>query len=362
MRQKSMIKIQWLGLIVAGSASAFAFLAAAPPAQNASGLLEYEQNTVEVFQAASPEIVNIANLQQARVGFFADDVEELPAGTGSGFVWDEAGHIVTNFHVIQGADRLMISFKDGSSLPASIVGTEPRKDVAVLKLQGKAPKIRGLTLGNSTSLQVGQKAIAIGSPFGLDQTLTSGVVSALGRSIRGIGGVTIRDMIQTDAAINPGNSGGPLLDSRGHLIGMNTMIFSKTGSSAGIGFAVPVNTVQRIAEQIIKFGRVKQAGLGIVRFDDSVNRQIGIEGVIIRALVKDGGAARSGLRGTSRTARGDIVIGDIIVGIDDKPVKNYDDLYNLLEGREAGQTVKVVILRDTKKVVIEVKLTEVNAP
>ncbi len=326
-------------------------------------LLANEKNTVDIFEKTSSRVVNVSNLRYARVGFFSFDVTEVPSGSGSGFVWDPEGYIVTNYHVIQDADRLTVSFKNGKTLPAKIVGAEPRKDIAVLKVKPDA-SFRALTrwsVADSSKIMVGQKAIAIGSPFGLDQTLTEGVVSALGRSIPGVGGVTIKDMIQTDASINPGNSGGPLIDSRGFLLGMNTMIYSESGASAGIGFAVPATTISRIVTQIIKNGRVIQAGLGIESFDSSVNRQLNIEGIIIRSISDGSGAARAGLRGTHRTRNGDIILGDIIVAIDEKKIKTYDDLYNTLENYQVTDTVKVTFIREGKKRVLPVELMDVNA-
>jgi S1-C subfamily serine protease len=327
-----------------------------------SHLLPDERNTIEIAHRLSPSVVNIANLQLARVGgFFAYNVTEVPAGTGTGFVWDEEGHIVTNFHVIKDADKLTVSFRDGSSAPAKIIGAEPRKDVAVLKVEAKGHTFTSIPLANSNELIVGQKVVAIGNPFGLDQTVTVGIVSALGRAIPGIGGVTIRDMIQTDAAINPGNSGGPLLDSRGYLAGMNTMIFSESGSSAGIGFAVPSNTIKSVVTQLIRYGRVKLPGLGILRFDDSVLRRLDIEGVLIRSVVEGGGAAKAGLHGTTRNKRGEIILGDIVIAVDGKRVGNYDELYNMLETKEIGQVVKVTFLRNQRKMTADVVLSDVNA-
>lgn len=203
---------------------------------------------------------------------------------------------------------------------------------------------------------VGQKAIAIGNPFGLDHTLTVGSVSAIGRSMQSVGGVTIRDMIQTDAAINPGNSGGPLLDNRGFLLGINTAIYSQSGSSAGIGFAVPSNTVERVVEQIIKFGKVIQPGIGIQRLEDSIARYLGIEGVIIGKVAKDSPAAKAGLRGTQRSVYGEISLGDIIVGLDGKKVRNYDDLYNALEHKKAGESVDIKLIRNNKVMTKKVQL------
>ncbi|WP_141733649.1 S1C family serine protease [Oligoflexus tunisiensis] len=325
-------------------------------------LLPSERNTIEVFERTSARVVNVSNLRYARVGFFSFDVTEVPAGTGSGFIWDNDGTIVTNFHVIQDADRITISFKNGKSLPAKVVGFDQRKDIAVLRVKPEATRsMSRFPLADSSRIFVGQKAIAIGSPFGLDQTLTEGVVSALGRSIPGFGGNTIRDMIQTDASINPGNSGGPLLDSRGYLLGMNTMIFSESGASQGIGFALPANTINRIVTQIIKNGRVIQPSLGFEPFDSSINRQLNIEGVIIRVVADGGGAARAGLRGTHRTRNGDIILGDIIIGVDDKKIRSFDDLLNTLDSYQVGDTVKVTFIREGKRRSLPVQLVDMNA-
>ncbi|RYZ56591.1 MAG: trypsin-like serine protease [Proteobacteria bacterium] len=324
-------------------------------------LLEDERNTIDIFSRISARVVNVSNLRYARVGFFSFDVTEVPAGTGSGFIWDDNGYIVTNYHVIQNADRLTVSFKNGKTLPARIVGAEPRKDIAVIrvKLDGQH-SFQSMPLADSSKLQVGQKAVAIGSPFGLDQTLTKGVISALGRSIPGVGGVQIRDMIQTDASINPGNSGGPLLDSRGYLLGMNTMIFSESGTSAGIGFAVPSSTINRIVTQIIKNGRVVQVGIGIEHFDSNINRQLNIEGVIVRAVTQGSSAATAGLRGTHRTRNGEIILGDVIVGVEDKKIRSYDDLYNAFESLQVGEKVRVSFIRDGKRVTASVLLIDEN--
>lgn len=330
---------------------------AVPP----SYLLEDEKNSIEIFGRYASSVVNISNLRYARTGFFSHDVSEVPAGSGSGFLWDELGHCVTNFHVVKGADSVMVSFKNGTSAKAKILGVEPRKDIAVLKLIEKSPiPLKGISVANSGKLLVGQKAIAIGSPFGLDQTLTTGIISALGRSIPGIGGVTIRDMIQTDASINPGNSGGPLLDSRGKLIGMNTMIVSQSGGSAGVGFAVPSNTIYRIVNQIIRYGKVKQPGLGVSAFSDDVANRLGIQGVVVRAVIPGSGAAEAGVRGTKRNRSGQIVLGDIILQIDDRRIKSYDDLYNALEGKRIGSKVKVQVLRAKKQVSLSIRLMDLS--
>jgi S1-C subfamily serine protease len=321
-------------------------------------LLENEKNTINVFQRASKSVVNVRNVRY-QGSMFSWRVSEVPAGSGSGFIWDDKGHIVTNYHVIRGASKLVVQFENGNQLAAKKIGEEPRKDIAVLKVNLKE-KVSGLTVADSGKILVGQKAIAIGSPFGLDQTLTVGTVSAQGRSIPGVGGVTIQDMIQTDASINPGNSGGPLLDSRGYLMGMNTVIFSESGSSAGIGFAVPSNTIKRIVNQIIKFGHVKQAGIGIQPFTEDITERYNIQGILIRSVLPRGPAAQAGLRGTDMDRYGDIKLGDLITKIDGKTVNNYDELYNTLESMEIGTTVTVEYVRDKKTKTAKVKLVDIS--
>lgn len=330
-----------------------------------SFLTEDEKLRIQIYESAAPAVVNISNVQ-FRANFFSNNVYEVPAGNGTGFVWDKNGHIITNFHVVDGVQRgngrLIVSFKNGSSAEAKIVGLEPRKDIAVLKV--KLPQglnIEPIATANSSDLLVGQSTFAIGSPFGLEQTFTHGVVSALGRAIPGAGGPTIRDVIQTDASINPGNSGGPLLDSRGFLIGMNTAIYSQSGSSAGIGFAIPVNTIRRIADQLIAHGKVIQPGLGVRIFKDEVAQNLGIKGVIVAEVEKNGGAAQAGIRGTKRTADGEIDWGDVIIGINGKTITNYDDMYNTLESAHVSDTVEVVFLRGARKMTVKIKLEAVES-
>jgi S1-C subfamily serine protease len=252
----------------------------------------------------------------------------------------------------------MVAFKDGRTAPAKVVGAEPRKDIAVLQVEVPAGfDYTPFSVANSTELLVGQKAIAIGSPFGLDQTLTRGVISAVGRQIQGVGGVTIRDMIQTDASINPGNSGGPLLDSRGFLIGMNTMIYSQSGASAGIGFAVPSNTIIRIATQLIRYGRVQQPGLGITPLNDAVAERFGLRGVVLYDVARGGPADHAGLRGTRRMRRG-YQLGDCIIAIDGRPITNYDSLYTALDSHRIGDSVRVTYVRDGQRRDADIRLTD----
>lgn len=320
-------------------------------------LLPDERNTIHVFREAAPSVVYVVN-RGVQQDLFSGRAAEYQRGTGSAFVWDRDGHIVTNYHVVQGSSSLAV-FIDKQEYKAKLLGAEPKRDIAVLKIEvnPKKTKLVPVKVGSSRDLIVGQKVLAIGSPFGFDRTLTTGVISALGREIVGVGGVTIPDMIQTDAPINPGNSGGPLLDSSGRLIGMNTMIYSNSGSSAGIGFAVPVNLINKIVPQIITTGRVVSPGLGVQIFSDEASRYLGIEGVIIRSVVPGTGAAEAGLRGTRQGRNGEIDIGDIIIGVEKKKVRNYDDLYNALDGYAPGDKVNVQVLRNNgKSVRVRVRL------
>ncbi len=329
------------------------------PPPSPAARIEDERNTINVFQACAPSTVFVTQ-KRVVVDQWAGVAQEVAAGSGSGFVWDPAGHIVTNFHVVEGARSVTVTFHDQQEFEAKIVGLEPRKDIAVLKVEAPAKLLVPIKIAKSTQLEVGQKAVAIGNPFGLDHTLTTGVISALGRQMQGAGGVTIRDMIQTDAAINPGNSGGPLLDSTGQLIGMNTMIYSKTGSSAGIGFAVPISTIARIVPQIIKTGRAEQLGLGVnIDPQQKLERRLGLRGVIVLAVPPESQAAKAGLRGIIRKGRG-IALGDIIVGVDEKRIETFDDLYSTLDAHKPDDVVKVTVVRGEETVSVPVKVTVLN--
>ena len=323
-----------------------------PPPAAPGDLLEYERNTISVFQEASPAVVFVHNLQQQR-SFWSSNVTEVQNGTGSGFLWDKQGHIVTNFHVVQGADRVAVTLIDGNTYRARIVGVEPRKDLAVLKIELSSTNVEPFEgkVADSAQLLVGQKAIAIGNPFGLDHTLTVGAISAVGRSMSSVvEGVTIRDMIQTDAAINPGNSGGPLLDSKGRLLGMNTLILR---NSTGIGFAVPSNTIKRLVGQIVRYGQPIQSGIGITIFDDQFSKAIaartGVKGVILREVYPGSPAEMAGLRGTSRDRWGNLVLGDIILKIDGQAIMNYDDMYNAFDEKKPGDKIDIVYYREGKQ-------------
>ncbi|HSN98628.1 MAG TPA: trypsin-like peptidase domain-containing protein, partial [Candidatus Nanopelagicales bacterium] len=325
-----------------------------PPSPGAR--IEDERNTIAVFREAAPSTVFVTQ-RRLVVDRFWGTATEVPAGSGSGFVWDQDGHIVTNFHVIDGARSLIVTLQGDKAFPAKVIGAEPRKDIAVLKIDPQGEPLKPIRVAPQRDpFEVGQKTIAIGNPFGLDHTLTTGVISAVGRQVDGIGGVTIRDMIQTDAAINPGNSGGPLLDSGGQLIGMNTMIFSKSGSSAGIGFAVPSSTIARIVPQIIRSGRAEQVGLGI-QLDPAqrLERRLGLRGVIVISVMPGSAAEQAGLKGLTETDRG-LSLGDVIVSIDGVPVTDYDALYNALDGKKPGEKAKVEVIRGRQRSAFEVEL------
>lgn len=328
------------------------------PPLSPNARIEDERNTIGVFKACAPATVYVTQTQLV-VDEWEGTAQEVPAGSGSGFVWDDQGHIVTNYHVVKGARSLTVTFHDQQTFDAKVVGVEPRKDIAVLEVKPPAGLLVPLKVGKATQLEVGQKTIAIGNPFGLDHTLTTGVISAIGRQVKGAGGVTIRDMIQTDAAINPGNSGGPLLDSTGQLIGMNTMIYSQSGSSAGIGFAVPVATIARIVPQIIKTGRAEELGFPItVDPSQRFERRLGLRGIIVLAVAPNSEAAKAGLRGVTQTRRG-IVIHDVIVALDGKPIATYDDFYTTLDAHKPDDVVKVTVARGEQQVEIPLKVTVV---
>ncbi len=308
------------------------------------GLLQTERNTIEVFRAAGPSVVFVTN-NALRRDFFTADVTVVPQGSGSGFLWDKFGHVVTNYHVVQGGQTFSVTLSNGTTHEARVVGFEPRKDLAVLHIETKGLTFKPLAVGRSDALLVGQDVIAIGNPFGLDRTLTTGVISALGREFPTRDGFVIEDVIQTDASINPGNSGGPLLDSHGRAIGINTAIFSPSGASAGIGFAIPVDTISRIVPQLIRYGKVRRAGLGISVLPDHFARSWGVDGIIVREVMAGSGAARAGLRPLAIDRRGTIVAADIIQVVAGKRVKSFADLANVLDDRKPGELVTIQVLR-----------------
>jgi len=333
-------------------------------AESLDRLLPSERNTMEIFQQASPKVVYVHRL--STVMNQALERLEVPVGAGSGIIWDKAGHIVTNFHVVNGADHLAVTLGN-MTVPAKVIGVDPRQDIAVLainstKVLQTLDQFTPFTMAPTSELSVGQKTIAIGNPFGFDHSLTTGVISALGRRVPGAGGVSIRDMIQTDASINPGNSGGPLLDSSGRLIGVNTAIYSQSGSSAGIGFAVPADEVVRVVSQLIKHGRVILAGIGIQRVEPALAKRLGVnEGILIADVIPNTPAARAGFRGTSRDSWGNIHLGDVIVALNGHAAPNYDALYNLLTEIKIGDAVNVTIQRDGKRLTSKMKTIDIAA-
>lgn len=329
----------------------------ATPPDYLSFQTEDESNNIEIFRAASPSVVFVTNTARYLTNPFTMNVQEIPQGSGTGFVWDKSGLIVTNFHVIQNASRVTITLQDQSSWDAEVVGLAPGKDLALLRIEAPAALLTPLPLGDSSMLEVGRKVIAIGNPFGLDTTMTVGVVSALGREINSLTNRKIRDVIQTDASINPGNSGGPLLNSMGQLIGVNTQIISPSGASAGIGFAIPVNTVKKVIPQLLQYGEEVQPTLGIQAANDNWARQRGIEGVVVIAVNPRQPAANAGLIGIRQNRRGDYLLGDVIVEIDGTRIRTSDDMLNALEQHQSGDTVNVVTLRNDKRMEFAVSLS-----
>ncbi|THU63564.1 hypothetical protein C4D60_Mb01t17150 [Musa balbisiana] len=315
-----------------------------------------ELATVRLFQENTPSVVYITNLA-ARQDAFTLDVLEVPQGSGSGFIWDKNGHIVTNYHVIRGASDLRVTLADQTTYEARVVGFDQDKDVAVLRIDAPKEKLRPIPVGISSDLLVGQKVYAIGNPFGLDHTLTTGVISGLRREISSAAtGRPIQDVIQTDAAINPGNSGGPLLDSSGNLIGINTAIYSPSGASSGVGFSIPVDTVNGIVEQIVKFGKVTRPILGIKFAPDQSVEQLGVSGVLVLDAPANGPAGKAGLQPTKRDAYGRLILGDIITSVNGTKVTNGSDLYRILDQCKVGDTVTVEVLRGDHKEKISVVL------
>ncbi len=317
-----------------------------------------EQSTIDLFEQSRASVVFISTRQRVQ-DFWTRNVFSVPRGTGSGFIWDDAGHVVTNFHVIQGASEATVRLADGRDYKAGLVGVSPSHDIAVLRIGVGFKRPPPVPVGTSADLKVGQKVFAIGNPFGLDWTLTTGIVSALDRSLQGDAGTTIDHLIQTDAAINPGNSGGPLLDSAGRLIGINTAIFSPSGTSAGIGFAVPVDTVNRVVPQLIRDGRYIRPGLG-VEIDDRLNRRLidvlQTEGVFVLRVQPGSAAEQAGLRSARMAADGTFVAGDIIVGVEGNSVTGVGELLGRLDDYKVGDTVRLSVRRDGGTVEVPVTL------
>ena len=304
-----------------------------------------ERNSMQIFEHSRPSVVFVTNQQLMRDPR-SYDLMSVPTGAGTGFIWSEQGYIVTNYHVVENANKVMITLQDQSNWPAEVVGLAPERDLAVLKIKAPREKLISLPLGDSSQLSVGRKVLAIGNPFGLDATLTTGVVSALGREIESPNKRKIGNVIQTDAAINPGNSGGPLLNSQGQLVGVNTMIYSPSGASAGIGFAIPVNTVKDVVPQLIEHGHIIRPIIGFEPAPDQWARQSGIEGVAILRVSSNSPAQEAGLQGVARNEWGQLVLGDVIVAIDDKLIPNNDALMSALENHKPGDKISIKFMRN----------------
>lgn len=324
-----------------------------------------EQNSIEVYQKLSPGVAFITT--SATFENFYGEEFERERGNGSGSVIDRYGHILTNFHVIEGASKLTVSFGGDKVYPATVIGGDPDTDLAIIKITPPREGLTVIPLGDSDKLNVGQKVLAIGNPFGLDRTLTTGIISGLQRPIRARNNRPIDAAIQTDASINPGNSGGPLLDKFGNMIGINSQILSPSGASAGVGFAVPVNTAKRVIPQILQFGEVRRPKLGAslysieelrARSRGRVNLPLE-NGLLISRVLPGGSVDRAGLRGLSQDGES-IILGDIIISIDKKELNNIDDLYRYLDKKEIGDTVQVEVFRDGKTISIPVKLLPVS--
>ncbi|MEJ2056330.1 MAG: trypsin-like peptidase domain-containing protein [Desulfofustis sp.] len=315
------------------------------PVTARGNLAEDEQNTIDIFRESAPSVVFITSIALRR-NFFSLNAVEIPQGNGSGFIWDRDGRIVTNYHVIS----------DG----ALLVGVAPDKDLAVLQISAPVSKLKPLAVGEATNLLVGQKVFAIGNPFGLDHSMTSGIISALDREITALTGRVIRGVIQTDAAINPGNSGGPLLDSAGRLIGVNTAIYSPSGAYAGVGFAVPVEEVNRVVPELIRNGRVIKPGIGVSLVDERYAARYGVsEGVLVGDVEKGSPADQAGLQ-PAQLYRNGSISGDVITEISGTPITSVEDLRTVLEQHKVGDEVDMVFLRNGEEKRVRIRLVPVN--
>jgi S1-C subfamily serine protease len=334
------------------------FAATSPrPVMARGDLAESERAAIGLFERVSPSVVQVVG---SSAGFNSSEIESESAReqSGTGFVWDRAGHVVTNNHVVSGTRDVAIRFASGEVVRASIVGTAPNYDLAVVRLRNTGNLPAPIVVGSSADLKVGQAAFAIGNPFGLDQSLTTGVISALKRRLPTSAGREIGNVVQTDAAVNPGNSGGPLLDSAGRLIGVTTAIISPSGSNAGIGFAIPVDTVNRVVPELINKGRVPTPGIGIVAANEAVATRLGIEGVIVVRAVPGSPAAQAGLRGIDQAAG---ELGDVIVRANGQPARRLSDLTEQLEAVGVGREIELSVRRDNGTMTLRVKVEDIGA-
>lgn len=323
------------------------------------GLTDAEMATISLFERSTPSVVFITT-SDIRRDYFTRNLREYKSGSGSGFIWDDEGHIITNFHVIQNADKATVTLSDQSTYSAKLVGKAPSKDLAVLKIDAPIEKLRPLRKGTSYDLRVGQSVYAIGNPFGLDQTLTTGIVSALGREINSVANVPIRDVIQTDAAINPGNSGGPLLNSSGELIGVNTAIYSPSGASAGIGFSIPVDAVNWVVPDLIQYGIIQRPTMGVNFIPQRTLRQLGVKGLMIYRVGPGSAAEQAGIQPLYRDDQGKLHLGDIIVAIDGEPIASENDYLLALENYRVGDKVKVTVERENERIALDLTLDPAN--
>jgi len=311
-------------------------------------LTSNELSIIDLFENATPSVTFITT-SNVRRDYYSRNVQEIPRGTGSGFVWDKDGHIITNFHVIQGADRAQVTLADQSTWSASLVGHAPEKDLAVLKIDAPPNLLKPLSV---------ESVFAIGNPFGFDQTLTTGVISALGREITGVDGSIIKDAVQTDAAINPGNSGGPLLDSRGKLIGVNTSIYSPSGAYAGIGFSIPVDAVSWVIPELIEHGKILRPTMGVEMAPERSLARLGYEGILVMNVFEGSAAEKAEIQSTYRDRSGRIILGDIIIGMDQHEIKSRNDLRLVLENYKPGDEVMLTVLRNDERVEVVLVLDE----
>jgi S1-C subfamily serine protease len=334
--------------------------AAPRPVVARGDIAQDEQTTIDIFEKNSPSVVYITTVERV-LSLWTRDVREIPQGTGTGFVWDESGRIVTNYHVVEGHNSAKVRLVDQRVFDARVVGVSPEHDLAVLQLQDTADMPPPVQIGSSSDLRVGQKVLAIGNPFGLDHTLTSGIISALQRSLDGEDGASMDGLIQTDAAINPGNSGGPLLDSAGRLIGVNVAIYSPSGASAGIGFAIPVDVVNRVVPRLVKDGRYTRPVLGVALDDaisETINAKLDTQGLLVLRVQPNSPAAQAGIRATQLTDRDELLLGDIVQAIDGQPVSSVNELNKLLDNYPPNSRVRVSLLREGKQALeVEVVLS-----
>lgn len=354
-RAAIVILIVLLGILVGRPYLDRLFFAATSPRPIAarSDLAESERATINLFERVSPSVVQVVG---AATGAGTAGLENEGGQSGTGFVWDGAGHVVTNNHVVSGTSEVAIRLATGEVVGASIVGTAPNYDLAVVRLRNTRNLPSPIAVGSSADLKVGQAAFAIGNPFGLDQSLTTGVISALKRRLPTNAGREIGNVIQTDAAVNPGNSGGPLLDSSGRLIGVNTAIISPSGSNAGIGFAVPVDTVNRVVPELIKNGRVPTPGIGIIAANEAVATRLGIEGVVVVRAVPGSPAAEAGLRGIGPAGE----LGDVIVSANGQPARRLSDLTDQIEAVGVGKQIELSVKRNDRTMTVRVKIEDIG--